>query len=197
MGYVRRKRSVGMALPVTMLNGSESGPCDVVDGRCVAGAGYQWRSSLNPANNASAAACRHVTESPHAGNDELVRVKEKYCRVITRTVRKLAGKRGLFQRVTALYDSLKDSDPVVKELRTHVEVRRGSFLLGQIQGRMRLVNAWDRFSARKKAAELDGLLEKLETYRARISEDICPHYGGLFLRGLKLMRVRLRGSVAR
>ena len=57
MGYVRRKRSVEMALPVTMLNGSESGQCDVVDGRCVAGAGYQWRSSLNPANNASAAAC--------------------------------------------------------------------------------------------------------------------------------------------
>ena len=40
---------------------------------------------------------------------------------------------------------------------------------------MKLVNAWDRFSARKKAAELDGLLGKLETYRARISEDICPH----------------------
>ena len=175
MGYVRRKRSGEMALPVTMLNGPQSGPSDVVDGRCVAGAGYQWLSSLNPANNASAAACGHVTESPHAGNDQLARVKEKYCRVITRTVRKLAGKRGLFHRVTTLYDSLKDSDPVVKELRTHVEVRRGSFLLGQIQGRMKLVNAWDRFSARKKAAELDGLLGKLETYRARISEDICPH----------------------
>ena len=106
-------------------------------------------------------------------------MQTEWTRKVRIAVKGLAGKDGLFEGAMRLYDSLKDSDPVVKKLPTAADVRCGAFLLGSVLWKQTLVEAWAVNNACENAAELDELLRKLATYCDRIAEDICPHRWGV------------------
>ena len=90
--------------------------------------------------------------------EELRAKQTSYREVLTKYLKPFRGRRGVFQQVAALYESVIDSgDPAIAELRPKETLKEGEQLVESLELHKTVIEAWSCRNAGRQAAKVDAL----------------------------------------